>query len=399
MPGFEIIDDAERKEVLDVLETGVLHRYGFDAARKGHWKAKTFEAEFASRAGAKYCLLVSSGTGALSTALAANGIGAGDEVIIPPFTFVATFEAVLWAGAVPIFAEIDHTLCLDPASVKEKISPRTKAVIPVHMCGSMARIDEIKRLCDEKGLVLIEDVAQSVGGTFNGKALGTFGHMGSFSFDPVKTITCGEGGAIITDDEELYLRADYHADHGHDHVADDRGLDDHPILGNNFRISELHAAVGLAQLRKLDLILEKQRSHKKVIKEALKSIPQVSFREIPDENGDTATFLTYFMPTASAARETVQGLTQAGIGGCFYWYDNKWHYIRKWDHFKALKSAAKLPIQLLDNLPNYEKIELPQSDEILSRAVCMLIPLSLTPGAIQQRAENTVDIVRKSIKG
>lgn len=395
MPGFEIIDDAERKEVLDVLETGVLHRYGFDAARKGHWKAKTFEAEFASRAGAKYCLLVSSGTTALSTALAANGIGAGDEVIIPPFTFVATFEAVIWAGAVPIFAEIDHTLCLDPASVKEKISPRTKAVIPVHMCGSMARIDEIKRLCDEKGLVLIEDVAQSVGGTFNGKALGTFGHMGSFSFDPVKTITCGEGGAIITDDEELYLRADYHADHGHDHVADDRGLDDHPILGNNFRISELHAAVGLAQLRKLDLILEKQRSHKKVIKEALKSIPQVSFREIPDENGDTATFLTYFMPTASAARETVQGLAQAGIGGCFYWYDNKWHYIRKWDHFKALKSAAKLPIQLLDNLPDYEKIELPQSDEILSRAVCMLIPLSLTPGAIQQRAETTVDIVRK----
>jgi 8-amino-3,8-dideoxy-alpha-D-manno-octulosonate transaminase len=397
MPGFEIIDDAERKEVLDVLETGVLHRYGFDAARKGHWKAKTFEAEFASRAGAKHCLLVSSGTTALSTALAANGIGAGDEVIIPPFTFVATFEAVIWAGAVPIFAEIDHTLCLDPASVKENISPRTKAVIPVHMCGSMARIDEIKRLCDEKGLVLIEDVAQSVGGTFNGKALGTFGHMGSFSFDPVKTITCGEGGAIITDDEELYLRADYHADHGHDHVADDRGLDDHPILGNNFRISELHAAVGLAQLRKLDLILEKQRSHKKVIKEALKSIPQVSFREIPDENGDTATFLTYFMPTASAARETVQGLTQAGIGGCFYWYDNKWHYIRKWDHFKALKSAAKLPIQLLDNLPNYEKIEFPQSDEILSRAVCMLIPLSLTPGAIQQRAETTVDVVRKFI--
>ncbi len=397
MPGFEIIDDAERKEVLDVLETGVLHRYGFDAARKGHWKAKTFEAEFASRAGAKYCLLVSSGTGALSTALAANGIGAGDEVIIPPFTFVATFEAVIWAGAVPIFAEIDHTLCLDPASVQEKISPRTKAVIPVHMCGSMARIDEIKRLCDEKGLVLIEDVAQSVGGTFNGKALGTFGHMGSFSFDPVKTITCGEGGAIITDDEELYLRADYHADHGHDHVAGDRGLDDHPILGNNFRISELHAAVGLAQLRKLDLILEKQRSHKKVIKEALKSIHQVSFREIPDENGDTATFLTYFMPTASAARETVQGLAQAGIGGCFYWYDNKWHYMRKWDHFKALKSAAKLPIQLLENLPDYEKIELPQSDEILSRAVCMLIPLSLTPGAIQQRAETTVGIVRKSL--
>ena len=398
MPGFEIIDDAERKEVLDVLETGVLHRYGFDAARKGHWKAKTFEAEFAGRVGAKYCLLVSNGTAALSTALAANGIGAGDEVIIPPFTFVATFEAVIWAGAIPIFAEIDHTLCLDPASVKENISPRTKAILPVHMCGSMARIDEIKKLCDEKGLILIEDVAQSVGGTFKGKALGTFGRMGSFSFDPVKTITCGEGGAIITDDEALYLRADYHADHGHDHVANDRGLDDHPILGNNFRISELQAAVGLAQLRKLDLILEKQRSHKSVIKEALQAIPEVSFREIPDEDGDTATFLTYFMPTASAAHDVVQELAKAGIGGCFYWYDNKWHYIRKWEHFKSLKSAAKLPVQLLDNLPDYEKIELPQSDEILSRSVCMLIPLSLTTDAIQQRAETTVDIVRKCIR-
>ena len=399
MPGFEIIGDAERKEVLDVLETGVLHRYGFDAVRKGHWKAKTFEDEFARRTGAKYCLLVSNGTAALSTALAANGIGAGDEVIIPPFTFVATFEAVIWAGAVPIFAEIDNTLCLDPASVKANISSRTKAVLPVHMCGSMARIDEIKALCDEKGLVLIEDVAQSVGGTFNGKALGTFGHMGSFSFDPVKTITCGEGGAIITDDEALYRRADYHADHGHDHVANDRGLDDHPILGNNFRISELQAAVGLAQLRKLDLILEKQRDHKKALKEALQSIPQVTFREIPDEKGDTATFLTYFMPTASAARDVVQRLSKAGIGGCFYWYDNKWHYLRKWEHFKSLKSAAKLPVQLLDHLPDYESIELPQSDEILSRAVCMLIPLSLTPESVQQRAETTVDVVRKALSG
>jgi 8-amino-3,8-dideoxy-alpha-D-manno-octulosonate transaminase len=221
--------------------------------------------------------------------------------------------------------------------------------------------------------------------------------MGSFSFDPVKTITCGEGGAIITDDEALYLRADYHADHGHDHVAADRGLDDHPILGNNFRISELQAAVGLAQLRKLDLILEKQRAHKKVIKEALQSIQQVSFREIPDESGDTATFLTYFMPTASAAIKTVQGLSEAGIGGCFYWFDNKWHYLRKWDHFKTLKAAAKLPVQLLDHLPDYEKIELPQSDEVLSRAVCMLIPLSLTPEAIQQRAETTVATVKKFI--
>jgi 8-amino-3,8-dideoxy-alpha-D-manno-octulosonate transaminase len=240
--------------------------------------------------------------------LAATGVGAGDEVIIPPFTFVATFEAIVGAGAVPVFSEIDHTLCLDPNAIEKVLSPRTKAVMPVHMCGSMARIDEIKSFCDKKGLILIEDVAQSVGATYNGKALGTFGHMGTFSFDPVKTITCGEGGAVITDDEHLYHQADYHADHGHDHLQSDRGLEDHPILGTNYRISELHAAVGLGQLMKLDSIIEKQRSHKKIIKEALENFAQITFREIPDESGDSATFLTFLLPEADLAQKVTQNL-------------------------------------------------------------------------------------------
>ncbi len=281
MPGFEIFSKEERREVQDVLDTGVLFRYGFDQARGGHWKAKTFEKEFAERLGAGYCHLCSSGTAALAIALASCGVGAGDEVIIPPFTFVATIEAVLNAGAVPVFAEIDETLCLDPEEIEPAVTSRTRAVLPVHMCGSMARIEAIKQLCDEKGLILIEDACQAVGATFNGKALGTFGHMGCFSFDPVKTITCGEGGAIITNDRELYTTADAYADHGHDHIGNDRGLEGHPILGTNFRISELNAAVGLAQLRKLDFILEKQRSHKKAIKDALAEFAEITFREDP----------------------------------------------------------------------------------------------------------------------
>ena len=189
MPGFEIFGDEERKQVQDVLETGVLFRYGFDAARNGHWKAKTFEKELAQRTGAQYSHLCASGTAALSVALAACGVGAGDEVIVPPFTFVATFEAVLTAGAIPIFADIDETLCLDPSAVEAKIGPRTKAVMVVHMCGAMARIDALQQLCEQKGLVLIEDACQSIGATFNGRHLGTFGKMGCFSFDPVKTPT------------------------------------------------------------------------------------------------------------------------------------------------------------------------------------------------------------------
>jgi len=143
LPGFEIFGDEERREVGDVLDTGVLFRYGFDDARGGHWKARTFEAELSRRLGADYCHVCSSGTAALDLAMAACGIGAGDEVIVPAFTFIATIEGVLQAGAVPVFADIDETLCLDPESVRDRITERTRAVLPVHMCGSMARIDEV----------------------------------------------------------------------------------------------------------------------------------------------------------------------------------------------------------------------------------------------------------------
>jgi len=169
MPGFEIFGEEERKEVADVLDTGVLFRYGFDQMRKGHWKARTFEKELAQRLQVKHCHLSSSGTAALSIALAACGIGAGHEVIVPPFTFIATIEAVLMAGAVPVFADIDDTLCLNPDTADAFITSRTKAILPVHMCGAMARIDAIKRLCAEKNLILIEDACQALGATFHQK--------------------------------------------------------------------------------------------------------------------------------------------------------------------------------------------------------------------------------------
>jgi 8-amino-3,8-dideoxy-alpha-D-manno-octulosonate transaminase len=398
MPGFEIFGEAERKEVQDVLDTGVLFRYGFDQARKGHWKAKTFEREFSQRLTVAHCLLCSSGTAAVATALAATGVGAGDEVIIPPFTFVATFEAVLAAGAIPVFAEIDETLCLDPVSIAEKITPRTKAVMPVHMCGAMAQIDEIKSLCDQKGLILIEDACQSVGATFNGKSLGTFGQIGCFSFDSVKTITCGEGGAIVTDDNDIYTLADAYSDHGHDHIGNDRGLEQHLILGTNLRISELNAAVGLAQLRKLDEILDRQRRHKALIREALEVFPQITFRKIPDAAGDSATFLTFFMPEASTAKTLARQLGGAGIDGCFYWYENIWHYIHQWEHFKKLKSPATLPVELIDDLPDYEKTELPASDRILSRAVSMLIKISWTPEELTKRIDKITEVIKETMR-
>jgi 8-amino-3,8-dideoxy-alpha-D-manno-octulosonate transaminase len=394
MPGFEIFGDEERKQVNDVLETGVLFRYGFDGARKGHWKAKTFETELARRLGVDYAHLCSSGTAALSTAMAACGVGAGDEVMVPPFTFVATVEAVLMAGAVPVFADIDETLCLSPEGLEAALTPAVKAVVPVHMCGAMARIDEIKAICDKKGLVLLEDACQSVGASYRGKALGSFGRAGCFSFDPVKTITCGEGGAIVTSDKDVYIAADAYADHGHDHIGGDRGAEDHLIIGSNYRISELNAAVGLAQLRKLDWIIDTQRRNKTAIKDALSALPGIAFRQLPDPEGDSATFLTFFMPDLQRARQAVKALAGAGVDGCFHWYDNNWHYIRRWNHFQDMKASARLAVQAMANCPDYSSLSMPASDAIMERAISMQIKLGWTPQQLDQRVQATVKALK-----
>ena len=397
MPGFEIFGDEERKQVNDVLETGVLFRYGFDGARKGHWKAKTFEAELARRLGLKYAHLCASGTAALSTAMAACGIGAGDEVIVPPFTFVATIESVLMAGAVPVFADIDETLCLSPEGLEAALTPATKAVVPVHMCGAMARIDEIKNICDQKGLTLLEDACQSVGASYQGQALGSFGKAGCFSFDPVKTITCGEGGAVVTNDREVYVAAEAYADHGHDHIGNDRGAEEHLILGANYRISELNAAVGVAQLRKLDWIIQTQRRNKAAIKSAMAGIPGIAFRHLPDPEGDSATFLTFFMPDVETARQAIKALAAAGVDGCFHWFDNKWHYIRKWNHLHAMQAPARLAVQTLANRPDYRTISMPGSDAIMQRAISMQIKLGWTQEQLDQRTQATVKALKTLI--
>ncbi|WP_300456979.1 DegT/DnrJ/EryC1/StrS family aminotransferase [Desulfobacula sp.] len=395
MPGFEIFGDAERKQVTDVLETGVLFRYGFEGTRNGHFKALEFEKKLARITNARYSHLCSSGTAALGIAMAACGIGAGDEIIVPPFTFVATFEAIINAGAVPVFGEIDETLCLDPDKLSDVITSRTKAVIPVHMCGSMARIDEIKAVCEKKGLILLEDACQSLGATYQGKALGTFGLAGCFSFDAVKTVTCGEGGGIITDSKAVYETADQYGDHGHDHLGGpDRGADDHPIIGTNYRISELNAAVGLAQLNKLDQILDTQRKNKRAIKDAMANLSGVSFRYIPDAKGDSATFLSFFMPTEERTRQVAKDLSENGVG-CAYWYDNNWHYYKKWHHLKEMKRAAKLCVELADNLPDYQNMVLEASDTIMKRTLSLQIMLSWSNNDIDDR----IQAIRKSIKG
>src|SRR5215470_1002452 len=335
MPGFELWSDEERKEVNEVLESGILMRYGFDGLRKGKWKSKELEESICKRFGSKYAQLTSSGTAALTTALAALGIGAGDEVIMPCFTFVASFEAVLSVGAIPVLVDVDDTLTLNPEAVRKGITQKTRCVMPVHMCGSMADLDAMIAICRENRLILLEDACQSIGASYKGKSLGTIGDAGTFSFDFVKTITCGEGGAVLTNNEDVYIKCDGYSDHGHDHEGVDRGADLHPFLGYNFRISELHAAVGLAQIRRLDQFLSIQRRNHLLLKNILSQVNEISFRKIPDPAGDSCTFLTWLLPTEEITKRVVGELKAQNIlAGNFYWYDNNWHYLRKWDHLK-----------------------------------------------------------------
>lgn len=371
-------------------------RYGFDAQRKGRWKAKELEQALCDRLSVPYAQLTSSGTSALTTAMAALGLGAGDEVIMPTFTFVASFESVFSVGAIPVLVDIDDTLTLDPRAVEAAITPRTKAVMPVHMCGSMADLDALKAICKKHGLLLLEDACQSFGGSYKGQALGTIGDAGTFSFDFVKTITCAEGGGIVTRDREVYTRCDAYSDHGHDHLGADRGADLHPYLGYNYRISELHAAVGLAQLRKLDQFLAIQRRTKKIFKEALAALPEVSFRRLPDEHGDTATFLGFFLPDAAQARKASANLKAAGIVN-FYYYDNNWHYIRNWEHFKQGHTLSRFGQELREAMEIYKTKSFPVSDDIISRCLCMPINLSWSEEEIQERAGKIVAAVKAAL--
>lgn len=379
MAGAELIGKEEIKEIMDVMETGVLMRYGFDKERKGVFKVKEFEDAFAKDCNAQYALAVTSGSSALKVALTAMDVGPGDEVIVPAFTFLATYEAVLEVGAVPIAADIDDSLNMDPDDIEKRITPYTKAIIPVHMCGAPARIDKIVAVAKKNKLLVLEDNAQGCGGSFEGKKLGTFGDMGIFSFDYYKTVTTGEGGMILTDNKDLYLRADWYHDHGHDHnPAVSRAMEGRTILGFNYRMNELQGALGLAQLRKLPTIIAKQKENKEAIKESLRTVQGVAFRNIPDPEGDTATFLGFNLPDEATAEKFQKALGAEGIDTvCFK--KNLWHYLPNWEHFlaRATANAKKYPFTdpSYKGKPNYDRSTIPQAEEILGKTLVMGIPV------------------------
>jgi len=398
MPGTELFGAEERKEIEDVLSTGVLFRYNHDALRSNHWKAKDFETEVKKITGAKFAHAMSSGSTAVATALAASGIGAGDEVIVPPFTFMATIEAVLFIGALPVFAEIDETLCLSAEGIKKAITPKTKGVCLVHMCGGMADMDSIMKVINEHKLILVEDAGQSFASSYKGTSTGLFGKAGCYSFDFFKIATAGEGGVLVTNDETTYKKADVYSDHGHDHIGAVRGMEQHPYLGFNYRISELHAAVGVAQTRRVPLIKEKNRANKKLMQDLLSKTPGISFAKLADPDGDSATCLNLLLPDTATAQRVVDEMKAAGVVGFDYWFKNMYHFINQWDHIKEMRTVSKLPIEILGAPQDYKNLQLPKTQEVIGRLISFGIKYKWTEEDMKTLASKISECVTKAMK-
>jgi 8-amino-3,8-dideoxy-alpha-D-manno-octulosonate transaminase len=328
--------------------------------------------------GTKYCLAVNSCTSALVAAYRALGIGAGDEVIVPGYTFFATSATVASSNAVPVIVDVDETLCMDPDAIEKAITRRTKAIVPVHMRGAPAQMDAIMDIAEKKGIPVIEDVAQAGGGSFGGRRLGSIGTIGCFSFDYYKVIVSGEGGFVTTDDEWLYTRAqswhDCAACWRPDRFAKER-KEGELFCGENYRMSELEGAVALAQIRKADRIIAGYRRAKKQIKEAIEKFNGMSFRRLADETGDTGICLVMFLPDADTTRRALEAMKAEGVsaGGI---YDSKvrdWHVYYYWEHILDKKSVSPdgLPWSAVpeSELPKYSQDMCPRALDLLSRAI------------------------------
>lgn len=416
-PGMEWVGEEEIKEVLEVLKGGYLYRYGISLGDEvdPRFKGKVFqvEKEIAAYSKVKYGLAVNSGTSALLTALAGIGVGPGDEVIVPGFTFIASISSIVYSHGVPVLAEIDNTLNLDPADVEAKITPHTKAIMLVHMMGNQARLDEIKAIADKHKVHLVEDCAQAFGATYKGRPVGSIGSVGGCSFNVYKTITSGDGGMVLTNDEEIYRRAFAYHDQGHAPLRMGVELGKRPFFGLDFRFTEVQAAILLAQLRKLPRMLAHLRANKKRYKELLQGIPGLEFREIVDPANEVGTMLTIFLPTAEIAERIAAELNTKVVSKA------GWHVYSNMEQLLELRTVSTVQCPFVcaklhggsQTEVRYWKGMLPKTDALLARSLNISIGVrdpGLSSGfgltihddlaAVEQHASRTRKVLEKYLK-
>jgi dTDP-4-amino-4,6-dideoxygalactose transaminase len=388
-PGVHHMDEEEVDAAVEVLKSRSLFRYyGVDRQKE----VEQFEEEFAQHLGVKHALAVSSGTGALHVALSALGVGPGQEVIVPAYLWVAVLAAVVNHGAIPVLADINETFCLDPADVERHITSRTAGIVLVHMSGAPGDAEAIRAIADKRNLWLLEDCAQCNGGSIHGRKVGTYGDMAIFSFQQNKTISAGEGGCVITNNDRLHQRAFASHDLGYARNEDGRLIVDDPDLclwGRGYRLDEVRGAVLRVQLRKLTNITRSMRNSKYRIRRVLEEYPAVQLRKILDPDGDTGAFLIVTFRDPDTAKRVNRALREEGIITSDQGISNilltEWglhlYYRNKSLVEKASVDPGGFPWKLAENSKlqhSYAKGSCPVADDLFERSILLAIPSCLT---------------------
>lgn len=388
-PGIHYMDDQEIEAAVGVLRDRSPFRYYGVKLRN---EVEQFEQEFAAHLGVPYAVAVSSGTGALHTALSALGVGPGKEVIVPAYLWVAVVSAVVNLGAIPVLADINETFGMDPDDLPRHINSRTQGIIVVHMSGAQSHVAPISKIARDRGLFLLEDCAQANGASINGQNVGSFGDMAIFSFQMNKNMTAGEGGCIVTRDKRLYRRAVACHDLGYARDDDGRLIFDDPDLslwGRGYRLDELRGAVLRVQLRKMPHIVERMRVSKYRIRHALEKLPGLKLRHIVDPAGDTGAFLITTYQNATTAEKVNAALRAEGIvtypQGCSNirmadWGLHLYYNIVSLVMRRSI-DARGFPWGLNENAGSemrYQKGTCPKADELFERSIIMSVPSCLS---------------------
>lgn len=384
MPGSELIGEEEKSAINEIFDNGgMLYRYGFDNPEDS--KVYQFEQKIAKYVGCKYAHAVNSGTAALKCAIYGMGIKPGDEVILPAFTFVATAEAVVELGAVPIIADIDTTLTIDTDDIQRLISDKTKLIIPVHMMGGSSNMKTINEIANDYNILVLEDSAQAFGAIYSNKHLGTLGDAGIYSFDYGKTITSGEGGMIVTNNHHIYQKAREYSDHGHEmNQKFPRGKDTRNAPGFNHRMMELQGAIGIAQMSKIDMILSLQRQN--FIKIATELYCEDQYIKIRHgysryRDQETCDTMIFDLEDASAAQRAAADLITLGMSTKNLPEALSWHFAGYWSHI--LKNYS------IYNVPQLQR-KWPIAQAILSRSVAI-------PVNVKMDTTKTIDAIKKCL--
>ena len=353
-PGAYWFDAEEMDAVIEVMKTGYLFRYGSENDPKFLHKVSTLEKEFASYCEVKFALATSSGTASLLASALALGLLPGDEIIVPAYTFVASYTSMIFAGLVPVLSEIDNSLTLDPDDIEKRITSRTRAIMPVHMLGNPCNMDRIMAIAKKHKLLVLEDSCQAAGASYKGKKIGSIGNIGAFSLNIFKTINSGDGGFVVTNDAILYETAFSVHDQGHKPMRFGVEVGNRNVLGLNFRMNEITAAVGLAQLKKIDLIVNTLRQKRNKFKNLISEAKGFSFRTLNDPSGDCATVCTVIFDTREKAVKVSKALGSKTVD------QSGWHVYSNMEHILNHLKQVGQP---------HTKGSYPRTDDILSRAM------------------------------